>query len=70
VPNKIQCPRCRKAGFVRFENVISRGVTARHYYCGSCEHVWRVTADGGTEFADRADDADPPGPSRPTRKSD
>lgn len=47
VPDKTRCPRCRKVGFVRLENVIKGGRAERHYYCGSCNHDWQVVEESG-----------------------
>jgi GAF domain-containing protein len=34
------CPKCHRTGFVRQENVVRRGVSSRHHYCGVCDHGW------------------------------
>jgi transposase-like protein len=48
MPSTTICPRCEKAGFVRYENVIKGGFVQRHFYCGSCNHSWAVSGDGKT----------------------
>ena len=65
MPDRTPCPRCRKTGFVRFENVIQGGVSERHYYCGSCTYAW-VVSDDGVE-TQRRDGQLPPERSRTTR---
>ena len=49
VPDRTECPRCHKIGFVRHEKVIRGDDTERHYYCGACNCSWRVAAN--TEYA-------------------
>jgi transposase-like protein len=46
VPDRTECPRCHKVGFVRHEKVIHAGRAERHYYCGSCHYSWIVNDDG------------------------
>ena len=48
MPEKTECPRCLKVGFVRYENVIKGGRAERHFYCGFCNHSWAVADDGET----------------------
>jgi hypothetical protein len=48
MPDTMKCPRCQKVGFIRSENVIKGARAQRHFYCGSCNHSWAVTTDGGT----------------------
>jgi transposase-like protein len=54
VPDRTECPRCHKVGFVRYEKVIHAGHAERHYYCGSCNHSWIVN-DDGTNHGHRAE---------------
>jgi len=42
------------------ETVIARGQTFRDFYCGACEHSWRV-ADDGQRSATPADADNPRG---------
>jgi hypothetical protein len=42
MPDKTPCQRCKKIGFVRFENVIKAGQAERQYYCGACNYTWQV----------------------------
>ena len=63
MPDKTSCPRCKKTGLVRFENVITAGKAERHYYCGGCHHAWVVREDGTAGKDDG--DSFPPEPSRP-----
>ena len=45
MPDKTECQRCHKTGFVRVEHVIKAQASVRHFYCGYCNHSWAV-ADG------------------------
>ena len=42
MPDKIVCPRCRKAGWVRVERVIKGREHNRLYECGACSHTWSL----------------------------
>ena len=46
MPDRTECPRCRKVGFVRYENVVKGGNAARHFYCGSCNYSWSIADEG------------------------
>jgi hypothetical protein len=39
---RLQCPRCRKAGVVRFENVVQGDAAERHFFCWECDYSWAV----------------------------
>jgi len=40
--DQIRCVQCGTRGLVRSEHVIAAGAAAVHYYCGRCEHTWKV----------------------------
>jgi len=46
MPNTGPCPYCKRAGFVRFETVISKGTTHRAFYCGRCNRTWNTDEQG------------------------
>jgi transposase-like protein len=62
--DKMTCPRCKKAGFVRVETVIARGESHRAYYCGACDRSWTVAGDGKRVEAPNVR-PEPPDRSRP-----
>ena len=37
---QIQCPHCRRTGFVRREHVITKASVSEHLYCGACDRTW------------------------------
>jgi hypothetical protein len=45
MPNTI-CPRCKRVGLVRKENIIHAGQATVSLYCGGCGHAWEQTPDG------------------------
>ena len=47
MPFTTPCVRCGVVGNVRWERVLTGTVSYVEYYCGRCEHVWRV--DEGSE---------------------
>jgi hypothetical protein len=55
MPHSIQCPRCRRPGFVRVERVIKGGASHDAHYCGACNHSWEVpkTDAGAPQVPDR-----------------
>jgi transposase-like protein len=62
VPDRTECPRCHKIGFVRHEYVVRGDDTFVAYYCGACNYTWQVTAG-----AARANRPTPP-PKRADKK--
>jgi len=46
VPDRTECPRCHKTGFVRREKVVRGDETFVSYYCGACNYSWQVKGDG------------------------
>ena len=60
VPVRTKCPRCRKVGFVRLENVIKAGRAERHYYCGACNHNWQVVEEAEPPRGGRGGSSTPP----------
>ena len=67
MPDKTQCARCKKVGFVRFETIVERGRSRRAYYCGACDYSWNVADDGR---ATDSKDPDRPDRSRPHGKGE
>jgi hypothetical protein len=49
-----KCPRCRRVGLVRAETIVRGGRTIWSFYCGGCQHEWRMTTE--------IDDSEPPPP--------
>lgn len=45
MPSTTPCVHCGVVGNVRWERVITGTVILVEYYCGRCEHVWRVRED-------------------------
>lgn len=45
MPSTTPCPQCGVVGHVRWERVLTGTVMFVEYYCGRCEHVWRVDDD-------------------------
>ena len=41
----LTCQYCKRTGFVRFETVVTKGHTYRHYYCGVCNRTWQIDDD-------------------------
>lgn len=37
---QIECPHCRRTGFVRREHVIRKDSVSEHLYCGACDRTW------------------------------
>jgi len=66
VPDTAICPICQKAGFVRFETVITGDTSHRVGYCGACDNSWPVT-DHGRLKRSVWRDGRPRHPSRPPR---
>ena len=46
MPSTTPCLHCGIVGNVRWERVLTGTVSFTEYYCGRCEHVWRVDEDG------------------------
>ena len=42
MPAHTPCAHCGTVGFVRWERIITGEESATEYYCGRCEHSWRV----------------------------
>jgi hypothetical protein len=42
MPEKSPCAHCGTVGFVRQEHVVAAGWSFVEYYCGHCEHTWKV----------------------------
>lgn len=57
MPDRTECPRCHKTGFVRREYVVRGDDTLVSYYCGTCNYSWQVNDDEA-----RANRATPPKP--------
>jgi len=47
MPYTTPCVHCGVVGNVRWERVLTGTVSFVEYYCGRCEHVWRVDNDKG-----------------------
>ena len=45
MPSTTPCVQCGVVGNVRWERVLTGTVIFVEYYCGRCEHVWRVDDD-------------------------
>jgi hypothetical protein len=45
MPSTTPCVHCGIVGNVRWERVLRGTVMFVEYYCGRCEHVWRVDND-------------------------
>ena len=45
MPSTTPCVRCGVIGNVRWERVLTGTLMFVEYYCGRCEHVWRMDAD-------------------------
>ena len=66
MPSTTPCVNCRTVGNVRWERVITGTVVLVEYYCGHCEHVWRVREDEERRDTPRpAPAGDGPGHVRP-----
>ena len=56
MPSTTPCVQCGVVGSVRWERVLTGTMIFVEYYCGRCEHVWRVDDDerlstpGGTRI--------------------
>jgi hypothetical protein len=50
---QIQCPHCRRTGFVRREHVISKNSVTEHLYCGACDRTWEEAKAPDTASAAR-----------------
>ena len=42
MPSTTSCVHCGIVGNVRWERVLKGTVSFVEYYCGRCEHIWRV----------------------------
>jgi hypothetical protein len=42
MPDRTECRRCKKTGFVRVERVIKGNKAERQFFCGACEYTWTV----------------------------
>ena len=42
MPAQTPCARCGTIGFVRWERIISAEESITEFFCGRCEHEWRV----------------------------
>jgi hypothetical protein len=71
MPDKTACARCRNVRFIRLEKVLRADHFERHYYCGSCEHLWVETDDGtpGMTVSDEPDRSRTDQLPTPTRKA-
>jgi hypothetical protein len=66
VPALLTCRYCHRAGFVRFEHVITKGHASQDFYCGACDRSWQI------HEPEEAPQLQPPGPSkskRPAKRS-
>jgi hypothetical protein len=45
MPLTTPCVQCGVVGNVRWERVLTGTVIFVEYFCGRCEHVWRVDGD-------------------------
>jgi hypothetical protein len=67
MPDKTPCIHCRKIGLVRREHVVKGAYGAIEYYCGACDHSWRVPntqAEGDAPPVTRRQTGDKPDRSR------
>jgi hypothetical protein len=54
VPSTTPCVHCGVVGNVRWERVLTGTISFVEYYCGRCEHVWRVEeGDERSQAVDR-----------------
>jgi transposase-like protein len=37
---ELECPRCRRTGLIRTEQVIRGQDVATYFHCGACRHSW------------------------------
>jgi hypothetical protein len=63
MPNTM-CPRCRRTGLVRKENVIKGGFASLSLYCGGCGYAWEEAQDGSAPKGGRPSKNPPPDRSR------
>ena len=54
MPSTTACVHCGSVGNVRWERVITGAESFIEYYCGRCEHEWRVNDRSERRFAPRA----------------
>jgi hypothetical protein len=45
MPSTTPCVQCGVVGNVRWERVLTGSLMFVEYYCGRCQHIWRVDAD-------------------------
>ena len=54
MPEKTPCAHCGRVGFVRWERVLVGVRAFVDFYCGKCEHTWRVAETGERRAKARA----------------
>jgi hypothetical protein len=47
MPDRTECRRCKRTGFVRVEHVIKGDKAERQFFCGACDYTWSVWDEDG-----------------------
>jgi hypothetical protein len=42
MPQHTACEQCHRVGLVRLERIITGTKVTLSYYCGGCDHTWKV----------------------------